>query len=58
MNINYNVENWGQLKTRGKLLPLKVLVGYKIFVDFGTNFHGCQFGQRDHLNALQYCPQQ
>ena len=23
----------------------------------GTNSEGCQCGQRDHLNAIKYCPQ-
>ena len=55
MNINYNVENWG--KNQGKSIAIeRFLVDYKIFLASRTNFHGCQFGQRDHLNALKYCP--
>ena len=46
-------------KTRGKLLSFK---GFwwiiRSFLHFRTNFHGCQFGQRDHLNVVKYYPQQ
>ena len=55
MNTNYNVENRG--KNQGKSIAIeRFLVDYKIFLSSRTNFHGCQFGQRDHLNALKYCP--
>ena len=51
--IYYNVENWG--KNQGESIAIeRFLVDYKIFLASRT--HGCQFGQRDHLNALKYCP--
>ena len=46
-------------KNMGNLLPLK---GFwwiiRSFLHVRTNFHGCQFGQRDHLNAVKYCLRQ
>ena len=57
MNINSNEENRGE--NQEKLSPLK---GFwwviRSLLHFRTNFHGCQFGQRDHLNAVKHCPQQ
>ena len=46
-------------KARGNVLPLKGF-GWIIrsYMHFRTNFNNRQFDQRDHLNAMNYCPQQ
>ena len=57
MNIYKNDENGGE--NQGKTIAIEsFLVDYKIFHAFKDKFHGWQFGQRDHLNAVKYCPQQ
>ena len=53
MNSIYNVEYWGE--NQGKTIAIERCL---VFLAFKDKFHGCQFGQRDHLNAVKYCLQQ
>ena len=57
MNININVENGG--KNEGKTSHYKILDESQDLSCMipEANSNGCQCGQRDHLNAIKYCPQ-
>ena len=53
MNTIYNVEYWGE--NQGKTIAIE---RFLVFLAIYDKFHSCQFGQRDHLNAMKYCLQQ
>ena len=59
MNINENVENLEGKRKRENYGHCKVLDELQdLSCVPEINSHGCQCGQRDHLKAIKYFPQQ